>query len=130
MKMSRRELLRLSSTALLAGAAPSLFAIAAAARPKVEVHFTGKHAFGRLMSEAETLGWRRLAMGDLIGTVGSLFLDTPYVSYTLDHLPDREVCIVNLQELDCVTFVETTLALARLIKAGGSNGKALAEQVQ
>jgi hypothetical protein len=128
--MSRRELLRLGSAALFGAATDSLFAVGRAARPKVEVHFTGKHAFSRLMAEAEAGEWRRLEMGELVGAVGSFFLDTPYVSYTLDHLSDREVCIVNLQELDCVTFVETTLALSRLIKAGGSNGSQLAGQVE
>lgn len=128
MKMSRRDLLRYASVALL-GAASGRFALGSK-RPKVEVHFTGKHAFSRLLAEAEKGDWKKLPMGELVGRVGTFFLDTPYVNYTLDHLADREVCIVNLQELDCVTFVETTLALSRLIKSGYSGGGQLASEIQ
>jgi hypothetical protein len=41
------------------------------------------------------------------------FIDTPYVGKTLDQEPSLEKCTVLLNGLDCVTFMETTLALAR-----------------
>jgi hypothetical protein len=95
-----------------------------------EVHFTGKHAFGHLMAKAKQEDWQALPMGDLMGAVGAFFLDTPYVNYTLDHSADEEFCIVNLQELDCVTFVETTLALSRVIKLGKETEAALPRQIE
>src|SRR5689334_20120832 len=46
---------------------------------------------------------------------GKSFLGTPYVAQTLEApLPagSDEALVVNLQGLDCTTFVETTMALA------------------
>ena len=43
------------------------------------------------------------------------FLNTPYVAYTLDTL-DREDLTINFREMDCVTFVENCLALARTLQ--------------
>ncbi len=39
------------------------------------------------------------------------FLDTPYVGGTLDKAVDEQL-VVNLEELDCVTYVENVLALS------------------
>lgn len=39
------------------------------------------------------------------------FIRTPYQAHTLEATPDEQL-IVNLRELDCTTFVESTLALA------------------
>ena len=58
-----------------------------------------------------------LPMNELVVETGKYFLGTPYVNFTLEAREPEEL-IVNLRELDCVTFVETTVALARCIKAG------------
>jgi Protein of unknown function (DUF1460) len=138
MQFSRRELFRLGSAFVVCSAAMPLAtftkAVAThsklAARKKVEVHFTGKHAYAAILEKAESESWASLPMGDLIGQIATFLLDTPYVNYTLDHSADHEYCIVNLQELDCVTFVESTLALARVIKLGQNDGASLAKQVE
>jgi hypothetical protein len=44
---------------------------------------------------------------------GKMFLGTPYVAGTLDVNPATEKLTHNLHGLDCVTFYETSLALAR-----------------
>ena len=44
------------------------------------------------------------------------FMDTPYVGGTLEG-DDEERLRVNLRELDCVTFVETALALHLMLKS-------------
>lgn len=41
---------------------------------------------------------------------GRAFIGTPYVAHTLEG--DEEILTVNLDELDCTTFVETAMALA------------------
>ena len=41
---------------------------------------------------------------------------TPYVAHTLDR-GDKEQLVVNLEELDCVTFVENVLALSLSAKS-------------
>lgn len=41
------------------------------------------------------------------------FIDVPYVAKTLDRDATQERVVVNLTEMDCTTFVETSVALAR-----------------
>lgn len=52
-----------------------------------------------------------------IAYIGKQFLGTPYVAGTLDK-GDDEAVTVNLDELDCTTYVETVLALAYTIGEG------------
>ena len=54
-------------------------------------------------------------MGEIMVAVGMSFLGSPYRSNTLE-VPGKERLVVNLQMFDCVTFVESTLALSRCIK--------------
>jgi len=93
--------------------------VAKKTNPKAALyHFTGKHSLARLKLASTKHNWPSLPIGDLIGVIGLRFLGTPYVNYTLDHSADKEYSVVNLHELDCVTFVESTLALARSVKLG------------
>lgn len=43
-------------------------------------------------------------------SIGKAFLGKPYVHHTLDGNPTEEL-VVNFQQFDCTTFLETTLAL-------------------
>lgn len=45
-----------------------------------------------------------------VAHIARKFIGTPYVAKTLEG--DREMLTINLDELDCTTFVETALALA------------------
>lgn len=71
----------------------------------------------------ETVRWARAAgvdtlpIGDIIVRVGRRFVGDPYTPHTLD-LPGPERLVVNLRTFDCVTYVESMLALARVIRAG------------
>jgi len=56
-----------------------------------------------------------LETGLLVVKVGELFLETPYVASTLEA-GDTEKMVINLRELDCTTFAENCLALARTIQ--------------
>lgn len=49
--------------------------------------------------------------GDKIVAIGEQFLGVPYVGATLEK--EEERLVINLRELDCTTFLETTLALGR-----------------
>ena len=51
--------------------------------------------------------------GDLVARIGGRFDGTPYEPHTLE-LPGPERLVINLEALDCVTFVESVLVLARL----------------
>ncbi|MDO5395348.1 MAG: DUF1460 domain-containing protein [Bacteroidales bacterium] len=53
---------------------------------------------------------------DYVALIAQEFMDTPYVAHTLEG--DEEVLGVNLDELDCTTFIETVGAFAKTIKEG------------
>lgn len=60
--------------------------------------------------------------GARIDMIGRMFLDTPYVAHTLEvdsGMP--EVVTVNIDQLDCTTFVETVAALALTVGEGRSS---------
>jgi len=58
---------------------------------------------------------QKLETGLLVIKVGKLFQETPYVANTLE-VGGKEKMVVNLRELDCTTFAENCLALARTIQ--------------
>lgn len=58
-----------------------------------------------------------LPISELITEIGLSFLGTPYVAATLENGPEEKL-VINLRELDCTTFVENCLALARTVKSG------------
>lgn len=57
------------------------------------------------------------------------FLTTPYVASTLET-SDTERLIVNLNELDCVTFVETCIAFALITKEGKDDFDSFSRKLQ
>jgi hypothetical protein len=63
---------------------------------------------------------RALPIGDLVLRIGLDFLNTPYVAKTLDRTKEEKL-VINLHELDCTTFAENCLALARTIKSDNAN---------
>ncbi len=54
---------------------------------------------------------RKQLLADLVVATGKSFLGKPYVHNTLDG-DQTEQLVVNLEQFDCTTFLETTLALA------------------
>src|SRR5690606_12471803 len=54
---------------------------------------------------------------------------TPYVAHTLE-VPGPERLVINLRGLDCVSFVENTLALSRLVRAGVSDFEAFQAEIR
>ena len=51
--------------------------------------------------------------GDLLGAIGERLIGTRYEPHTLE-VPGPERLVINLEALDCVTFVENVLVMARL----------------
>jgi hypothetical protein len=49
--------------------------------------------------------------------IGQSFIGTPYVEKTLE-LPGDEKLVINLTGLDCTTYLETVVTLARIAKEG------------
>ncbi|MFB6274468.1 MAG: N-acetylmuramoyl-L-alanine amidase-like domain-containing protein [Salinibacter sp.] len=74
---------------------------------------------------------RTESIGALMQEIGLHFRGQPYRAGTLDQ-PPTETLVVRFDGFDCVTFVETTLALARSAQAADSSyagfARRLAEQ--
>nr|WP_320021228.1 N-acetylmuramoyl-L-alanine amidase-like domain-containing protein [uncultured Draconibacterium sp.] len=63
---------------------------------------------------AELKQQREKPTAELVVKAGELLMNTPYVAHTLETEPEQ--LVVNLRELDCTTFAENCLALARTAK--------------
>ncbi|RYG23994.1 DUF1460 domain-containing protein [bacterium] len=75
-------------------------------------------------------GWAKLPIGERMGRIGMAFVGTPYVAFTLETDEPIEYCTVNLEGLDCVTFFESCLNIARIVPKGALNGGDLLEAVR
>ncbi len=58
--------------------------------------------------------------GKTMVAVGKSFMGTPYVAKTLE-IGDIETLVVNLQGLDCTTYVENVLAFSLMLEKGESS---------
>jgi hypothetical protein len=70
-----------------------------------------------------------LTMGDLVARIGGQFLGAPYAAHTLEEKGEEHL-IVNLRAFDCVTFLETSLALARTIRLPGQPEEVFRNELQ
>lgn len=87
-----------------------------------------REAFSRIIQRALDEEWMSLPIGECMGKIGTVFIGTEYVAGTLEG-KGPEVCRVDLTGLDCVTFVENALCLARVIKKGKTNFADLVEEL-
>lgn len=60
-----------------------------------------------------------LPFGEAVAEIGRRFVGTPYEPGTLE-VDGPERVVINFRALDCVTFVENVLALARFVREGGA----------
>ena len=110
----------LSRRNLLVGAA-SLVAIPTLARFPAQTppeRFQGQAVLDRIAAKAKAEGWARLPIGERMGRIGLELVGTPYVTSTLETEKPMEYCTVDLEGLDCVTFFESTLDMARVLPKG------------
>ncbi|MDF1660116.1 MAG: DUF1460 domain-containing protein, partial [Verrucomicrobiales bacterium] len=78
--------------------------------------FKGQNKFKELCIKAQKGNWSSLSIGDRTAAFGTALCGTPYENYTLE-IDDRiESPSVNFNALDCWTFYEVSLAMARLVK--------------
>ena len=68
----------------------------------------------RLLDKKKTSA--TLSPEQLVLGIGQFFVGTPYVVGTLER-KRAEHLVVNLREFDCITFVETVVALAWLVRS-------------
>jgi hypothetical protein len=105
----------LRTRGLAALAAVTLLLSAAAPVALYSIDDTG--IANRTFQAASDRRWAAMPMGELVATVGRYFLGHPYKAKTLER-PGDETLVVDLTGLDCTTFVETSLAMARTIRQG------------
>lgn len=85
--------------------------------------------FHSIKSIVKQNGMDTLPLNQLILSVGKCFLQTPYVAYTLEG-EGPEKLRINLDELDCTTFLETVMALSRVFLRDESDFMDFASELQ
>lgn len=123
----RRDFLALVSRAFAGAALAAVRSVRASAGEAGVL--TGEKTLASLLAQAREGRWSEWAIGARVGAVGMALRRTPYVDGTLELYDDREVCSVNLSGLDCVTFFESALAIARMLERGGRTPEALLAEV-
>jgi hypothetical protein len=83
----------------------------------------------------ETMRWAReqglgaQPIGEIVAQVARRFVGAPYVPNTLEAEGDERL-VVNLRTFDCVTLVESVLAMARLLRDGRDEYAAFLAELQ
>jgi len=72
---------------------------------------------------------KKKPLNEVVGVIAKSFIGTDYAANTIDA-PGKEQLIVNLQTLDCVTFYENSLVLARCIKKNSMNFEDFKKELQ
>jgi len=80
------------------------------------VVFKGEAKFYRLCEQAKKENWASQPIGQRTVTAGKALCGTAYGNHTLEIDDKIESPSVNFDLLDCWTFYEASLALARLVK--------------
>jgi hypothetical protein len=85
-------------------------------RLPLDTIFKGEAKFQAVVAKAERENWRNLPIGQRTIRVARELIGTPYVNYSLE-IDDRiESPSVNLQGMDCWTYYENSLAIARMLR--------------
>jgi len=86
-----------------------------------------KEAVHTKIKEVKAL--EKLETGNTIVAIGKTFLGTPYVAKTLE-IGTTESLVVNLEGLDCTTFVENVLAFSLLKSSDSTNFDAFTKALE
>ncbi|HCY43090.1 MAG TPA: DUF1460 domain-containing protein [Prolixibacteraceae bacterium] len=70
-----------------------------------------------------------LPISELITKIGLSFLETPYIVASLENGLGEKM-VIDLRELDCTTFVENCLALARTVKLGKTDFESFVAELE
>lgn len=89
-------------------------ALQAAEHLPQSVTFAGRARFDRIIARGIAEGWSRLPMGRRVIAAALAMEGTPYRAFTLEIDDHIESPSVNFDGLDCWTFFETALGLARM----------------
>ena len=78
--------------------------------------FKGEAKFHAIVAMAERENWRALPLSQRITRVARELVGTRYVNYTLEVDDRIESPVVNLTAMDCWTYYENALAIARMLR--------------
>ncbi|MFV1884344.1 MAG: N-acetylmuramoyl-L-alanine amidase-like domain-containing protein [Balneola sp.] len=94
-----------------------------------EISYTEKDAqiFADILSQFKDESDQPIAT--LIPEIGKYFLGNEYVAHTLE-VNEEEKLIINLRELDCTTYAENLLALARTLKSENQTFQQFAAEIK
>lgn len=86
-------------------------------RPRLPLStvFKGESKFQAIVAKAERENWRKLPIGERTARVARELVGTPYINYSLEVDDKIESPVANLKNVDCWTFYENSLALARML---------------
>lgn len=107
--MNRRHFLQLT---LSAATANTLYG---AEHLPQNITFKGQRKFQQIVAQAIAGNWAALPMGARVAQFGQAMLGTPYVAWTLEIDDHVESPSANFNGLDCWTFFEIALGLARMV---------------
>ncbi len=85
------------------------------ARLPMSVVFKGESKFYAVVAKAERENWRKLPIGERTIRIARELVGTPYVNYTLEVDDRIESPVVNFKGMDCWTYYENALAIARML---------------
>lgn len=106
----------LSAVLITSAAAQKPVPATQAPRLPLDVVFKGESKFQAIAAKAERLNWRALPIGERTILVARELVGVPYVNYTLEVHDRIESPVVNLKGMDCWTYYENALAIARMLR--------------
>ena len=78
--------------------------------------FRGEAKFQAVVAKAERENWRNLPLGERTVRIARELVGTPYINYSLEVDDRIESPVVNFHGMDCWTFYENSLAIARMLR--------------
>lgn len=113
--LSRRTLLALSPLAFSPSLLYSQEQTAAKRQLPMSTIFKGEDRFQTIVKKAQSEDWKAIPIGKRIIKFAEELRGTPYESFTLEIDDHIESPSVNLDGVDCWTFFEACLGMARMV---------------
>jgi hypothetical protein len=87
------------------------------AQGEIEIYCTAENQalVKKQLKELQEKDWPDKSIQEIVIAVGKRFLGTPYEGKTLE-VEGEEKLVIHLSGLDCTTFLETAVVLARLVR--------------
>jgi hypothetical protein len=125
---SRRKFLVAAAGLTAGGVIPGFFS-RLIARAQTQEGDADREIAEEILARGKTENLSALPIGTLVSLVGKGFTRAPYRAGTLEE-PGEEHLVVNLRQFDCVTLVESSLALARALRQGFTDAEGFRRELQ